>query len=892
MRAHRVRSTVWIVAAASCAVLVLASCARREPPVTNRRELADGWQIRAAAEVTGDGAALSTPGFDAAGWLATSVPATPMAALVANGRYPDLYVGTNLERVSTEQFAGPWWYRTEFELSKREVAGAARLVFEGINYRANVWLNGVRLASSDEIVGAFRVHSLDLAGRVRPGVNALAVEVLPPQPGDFTIGFVDWNPRPPDRNMGLWRPVVLRLTGPVSVDEVFVRSDVDLDTLATAELAVDVLVANHGDEAVTTTVRGELEGQAFQTEVALEPGQQTVVRFTAEEHPLLRLEAPRLWWPHTLGRPELYSLRATAFVDDRVSDATDVTFGVREVGTYFNPEGHRGFTVNGRPVLIRGGGWVDDLLLADTPAKLEAQIAYVKHMGLNTIRLEGFWGSSHTLYDIADREGVLIMPGWSCQWEWEDYLGTPVDERYGGVLTPEDQALVAASLDDQVRYLRNHPSIFTWVLASDLLPHPDLERTYGAKLAAADGTRPPLASCGWVTSEVSGPSGVKMNGPYDWVPPRYWYEDRERGGAYGFNTETGPGPQPPPLESVKKMIPPEHLWPIDEVWNYHCGRNEFNQMNRYIEALDRRYGPSASVEEFLRKAQAASYEAIRPMFEAFAVNRPLTTGVIQWMLNSAWPEMYWQLYDHSLMPNGAFYGTRAACQPLNLAYNYHDRTVHLVNDTLARREAVATVRALDLQGREFEKTTREVAIDGGSSSMLLSLAGLEPPTPVWFLDLRLADREGLEVARNFYWLSTTEDVLDWEGSLWFVTPTKSFADFTALNQLPEVALEVEAGVERPAPDLEIWVRLTNPTDAVAFFVELRFVNARDESYLPVLWDDNYLTLLPGEERLVRARLPHAGALDGAAVTIAGWNVPETAAALSAGTATSSRQGSS
>lgn len=851
--------------------------------MTNRRELADGWRIAAAADAGGDGAALSAPGFDASGWIATAVPATPMAALVSSGRYSDLYVGTNLESVPTERFNAPWWYRTEFTLSKREAGGAARLVFEGINYRANVWLNGALLASSDEIVGAFRVHSLDLAGRAQPGVNALAVEVLPPQPGDFTIGFVDWNPRPPDRNMGLWRPVVLRLTGAVSVDEVFIRSDVDLESLASAELAVEMLVTNRGSEAVATLVRGEIEGTSFERQVGLEPHQHIVVSFTADEFPQLKLASPRLWWPHTLGEPELYSMRVTATVAGRVSDSSDVSFGVREVGTHFNEQGHRGFTVNGKPVLVRGGGWVDDLLLSDTPEKLEAQIAYVKHMGLNTIRLEGFWGSSHTLYDIADREGVLIMPGWSCQWEWADYLGKPVDERYGGVLAPEEQALVAASLDDQVRYLRNHPSIFTWVLASDLLPHPDLERRYAAVLAEADTSRPPLVSCGWLESEVSGPSGVKMRGPYDWVPPRYWYEDRERGGAYGFNTETGPGPQPPPLESLEKMIPPEHLWPIDEVWDFHCGRNEFNQMKRYIEALDRRYGPSDSVDEFLRKAQVASYEAIRPMFEAFAVNRPLTTGVIQWMLNSAWPEMYWQLYDHYLMPNGAFYGTRAACRPLSLAYDYHDRTVHLVNDTLARREAVATVRAFDLQGREFESTTREVAIDGGASSVLMSLAHLEPPTPVWFLDLRLADREGQEIAHNFYWLSTTEDVLDWENSLWFVTPTRGFADFSALDQLPEVTLEVVAAIERPSPDLEIAVKLSNPSDAVAFFVELRFVNARDQSYLPVLWDDNYLTLLPREERLVRARVPRAGALDGAAVVVSGWNVPETIAKLEAGT---------
>jgi exo-1,4-beta-D-glucosaminidase len=275
---------------------------------------------------------------------------------------------------------------------------------------------------------------------------------------------------------------------------------------------------------------------------------------------------------------------------------------------------------------------------------------------------------------------------------------------------------------------------------------------------------------------------------------------------------------------------------------------------------------------------------MRPMFEAFAVNRPLTTGVIQWMLNSAWPEMYWQLYDHSLMPNGAFYGARAACRPLNLAYNYHDRTVHLVNDTLDRRDLVATVRALDLEGREFESTTREVAIDAGSSSLLLSLAHLQPPTPVWFLDLRLADREGREVGRNFYWLSTSEDVLDWEGSLWFVTPTKSFADFTALSRLPAVTLELAAAIERPGSGPEVAVRLRNPSQAVAFFIELRLVDAADQSYLPVLWDDNYVTLLPGEERLLRVRAPGAGSLAGAVVKAAGWNVPEAVARLEPGAA--------
>jgi exo-1,4-beta-D-glucosaminidase len=851
------------------ALVVMAGCGMPEETVDTSRQLTDGWFVRAVAEVTGGGAEVSSPGYDTSGWVATEVPSTPMAALVANGRFPDLYLGTNLARVDTAQFQGPWWYRTEFEVSGEDAEKFARLEFAGINYAADIWLDGEQLAARDAIVGAFRVHQLDVSGRLVPGHNALAVAVYPPQPGDFTIGFVDWNPRPPDNNMGIWRPVTLRLTGPVSLDDVFVRSDVDLDTLESAGVVVSAVVRNHSDGEVKATVTGRIEDIVFDADVILAPHESQLVRFAPEDYDALTLERPHLWWPHTMGEPNLYSLHMTAVVDGAVSDDSRTTFGIREVGTYFNDQGHRGFLVNGVPVLIRGGGWVDDLLLADTPEKIDAQLAYVKQMHLNTIRLEGFWGSSQYLYDAADREGVLVMPGWSCQWEWENYVGKPVSEEYGGVLEPDEMDLVAASLADQIRWLRNHPSVFTWVLASDLLPHPDLERRYQELLTEVDTTRPPLVSCGWRESEVSGPSGVKMNGPYDWVPPVYWWSDREHGGAYGFNTETGPGPQPPPLESIRRMIPPEHLWPIDEVWNFHCGRGEFSDMNRYVEALDRRYGPSGGVEEFLFKAQAANYEAIRPMFESFAVNRPLTTGLIQWMLNSAWPETYWQLFDWYLMPNGAFYGTRAASRPLNLSFNYDDQTVYAVNDSRFTGQALtAEIRAFDLEARELFNQSYELELPPAGSQPIVSFADQESPTPVWFLDLRLHDGSGNEVARNFYWLSTTPDVLDYDNNLWYVTPTRSFADFTALDELPEVQLEASATGSGDQVD----VRLANPSDALAFFVELRVVDADGSSILPVLWDDNYVSILPGESRELTARFPQGGDLAGAKLALQGWNV--------------------
>lgn len=851
--------------------MMAVGCSGPEAPSATSRVLSDDWQLQAAAEAAAGGEVLSTAGFDASSWLAVQVPTTPMAALVAAGRYPDLYVGTNLEKVDIEQFRQPWWYRTELELTADEAARTARLVFDGVNYSADLWLNGELVAGRERMVGAFRRHEIDVSGRLVAGRNAIAVAVHPPQPGDFTIGFVDWNPRPPDANMGLWRPVTLRLTGDVSLEDLFVQTDVDLETLEQAAVTVSAVVRNHAASEVRATVRGAIEAITFAAEVRLAPGESQLVRFTPEDVDALSIASPRLWWPHTLGKPELYSLTMTAEVGGRVSDTAGTTFGIREVATYLNDDGHRGFTVNGVPILIRGGGWVDDLLLADTPAKIDAQLAYVVHMGLNTIRLEGFWGTSRYLYHAADRLGVLIMPGWSCQWEWEDYLGKPVSELYGGVLEPDEMDLVAASLGDQIRYLRNHPSIFVWVLASDLLPHPDLERRYEKVLAGFDTTRPPLVSCGWLESEVSGHSGVKMRGPYDWVPPRYWWEDREHGGAYGFNTETGPGPQPPPLESLQRMIPPEHLWPIGEVWDYHCGRNEFNDMDRYVEALDRRYGPSQSADEFSFKAQAANYEAIRPMFESFAANRPLTTGLIQWMLNSAWPEMYWQLYDWYLMPTGAFYGTRAATRQHSLVYNYADQTVVAVNDSRhAAGGLVAAVRVFDLDANEIFGEEIELDLEAGLSRPVQSLAALSSPSTVYFLDLRLRDAAGEELSRNFYWLSTRPDVLDYENNLWFVTPTGQFADFTALDDLPDVELEVAAAVG--AGGDEVTVSLGNPSGSLAFFVELRVVGADGSSILPVLWDDNYVSILPGEGRELTARFPGGADLSGARLVVKGWNV--------------------
>jgi exo-1,4-beta-D-glucosaminidase len=844
--------------------LLLGGCGGAgEKTVETSRELRDGWQIAAVADVDASGEDVSVVGFDVAGWTSTEVPTTIMAALVRSGEIVDPYFNRNLERISSARFEGPWWYRTEFPVDEPPAAGA-RLAFDGINYSADVWLNGQKVADRSDLLGAFRTFDLDVTDALVAGSNALAIAVYPPEPGDPTIGFVDWNPTSPDKNMGLWRPVTLRLTGGVALDDVFVRSEVDLESLDNASLTITGTLRNHSDEEVRAVVRGEITGGVdFEVTEVLAAKEATTIEFSHEHYPQLALASPRLWWPNGMGEPNLYDLQLEVTVAGRVSDAKDIRFGIRDVADYINDAGHRGYEINGKKVLVRGGGWVDDMMLGDTARTIEDQIRYVQHMNLNTIRLEGFWGKSHDLYDRADEHGILVMVGWSCQWEWESYLGGPVDE-YGGIDTPEEMSLIATSLADQVRWLRNHPSVFVWVFASDMLPRPELERKYLDALAEADSTRPSLSSCAVRLSEVSGPTGVKMLGPYDWVSPHYWYVDAERGGAYGFNTETGPGPQPPPLESMQRMLPEASWWPPDEMWDYHSGRGQFGTIDRFEEALNERYGKPESLEEFTRLAQVANYEGMRAMFESFAIRRPVTTGIIQWMLNSAWPELYWQLYDYYLVPNGAFYGARDGSRPVNIAYDYADRGIVAVNDTERPLSGVtARVRAWSLESRMIFDESLQVDLDARSMRDVLTLPEIsDVPGDAYFVDVRLFEADETELVRSLYWLSTIPDELAWDESEWYVTPMAAYADLTGLRQMPEVALDVQDTFETTGSGRTVRVTLANPGDTIAFFVELRVVGSDSGNRAaPVLWSDNYVTLFPGESKVITGEIP-SHALDG------------------------------
>ncbi len=847
-------------------------------------ELSENWRLFSTDEINETGDVISSAQFDSETGYPVTVPATVMAGLMQNGYYPDIFEAFVLEEIDTTQFKVPWWYRTEFEAADVSDSDFYQLTFDGINFKANVWVNGRQVASEDSVQGSFGVWNFDITDHVEQGTNVLAVEIIPPVFGqDISLGFVDWNPTPPDRSMGIWRGVFLSHTGPISMRHPNVVTLVNKETLDEAEVTISTWLTNHSSKPQQAIVRASFDDVNLSKEVSLEPNEKREVFFRPNQFDELAMQNPRLWWPNNLGEQYLYDLKLQVSVDTQTSDATSLRFGIREIDEFWTEDMARGFKVNGKKVMIRSAGWVDDMFLADPDQKVIDQMNYARHVNLNSIRLESFWGKNRTIMDMADENGLLLMIGWTAHWEWETYTGIPHDE-YVTIRGEEEKTLHANNYRDQVLWHRHHPSVAIWTYGSDKLPRPSLEVMLNERMALADTTRPILNYCGGgilmedvepVASEISGPSGMKMEGPYDWVPPVYWYIDNRYGGAFGFNTETGPGPQIPPIYSIERMIPEEHLWPIDEVWLYHSGRNQFENLDRFLDAFHSRYGESDNLEEFLFKNQMANYEALRPMFEAFSVNKYNSTGVVQWMYNTAWPAFYWQLFDYYLMPTGAFYATQKSAAPLSAIYNYGDKNIYVNNDYFTSQEGLTLeVSVLDLNSNIIFMDETEFSIGANSSELIVEMPDFRDVTDVYFLDLRLLDSSGEEIHHNFYWLSVVEDVPDFDNTTWYYTPNKEHADFTALHQMPKTEIEFSYDVRRSGDEFEFTATLSNPTDQLAFFIELHAIDeSANEPLLPVFWEDNYISLLPGEERILKATVHNHGQnLSDLTVVMQGWNL--------------------
>ncbi len=885
---------------------LLPNAIAQSPGPMNRIDLHEGWTVQTSRKVQATGDAISTSKFQTKGWYRTSVPMTVVAVRVAGGEFPDPYYGMNLRKIPGitaykigEQFAhkpipddspyaASWWYRTEFPTpaDHRHVA----LHFDGINNRANVWINGKKIADAKDVAGAYRKFEFNITPELaETGRNVIAVEVFAQTQNDLGINWVDWNPTPPDKNMGLWQDVYLTTSGPVQIRHPAVVTHLVDNDGATVELTILVELHNASDKAVQGKLRAEIPGLRLRVErgESLEARETKSMKLLPEEFAQLTVKNAKLWWPAQMGSPNLYDLHTSFLIADAISDSHHTRVGIREITSDIistTDNKARLFRVNGKPILIRGGGWAPDMLLRRNSEKLRAEFQYIQDMNLNTIRLEGKIESDE-FFNLADEKGILIMAGWCCCDLWEEW------DRWNG-----DQLAVAReSVRSQSSRLRAHPSLLMWLNASDKPPPAEVEEAYLQVLKETSWPNPIVSSGSETRAQFSGPSGMKMTGPYDYVPPSYWLIDTKHGGAYGFNTETSPGAAVPTPNSLKKFMPANHLWPMvmrkfpltgtgqpslgkDKIWNFHSGSGKFkNLLETYSAALSEQYGPPTDLDDYNRKSQAIAYDGERAMYEAYSRNKYTSTGVIQWMLNNAWPSLIWHLYDYNLEPAGGYFGTKKANEPVHIMYSYDDRSIVVVNSTYKPvRGMRASVGVVDFNLEELFSQEKAVDVDADGVQKVLQIpevpSNVEPT--VYFIQLKLKDATRRLLSSNFYWLSTKKPEFDWEKTTRRSTPVTSYEDMTRLLNLPKMHLNATAHL-RPAKDGEsVQARLRNTSAALAFQVRLAVeAGKQGKEMLPVLWEDNYVSLLPGEERTVEARFPgkHSIGLH-PTLKISGWNI--------------------
>ncbi len=738
---------------------------------------AHGWRVASSATAKQSGAKISSPGFNASSWLRVAnddagAPGTEVEALLQNGKCPDdralqpvnqssagrhsVFFSDNMRKCygymdrigqdTVARFDVPWWWRASFTPNPR--AGRhATLIVNGVIGSANVWVNGHEVATSSTVTGSYTRFTFNITGLVRRGTNSVAIEVNPNDPNKmFTLDDVDWNQIPPDNNTGIQFPVQLALAGALSDSNAHVLQH-NTANLSRSTLTVRADITNNTGTPQTGQVNavigfpGHHQGLGAVAPVTVPANSTKTVTFSG-----LTINHPKVWWPYQLGAQPLYTLTTSVSQHGKTLNSTSETFGIRNVTSYLagsspaEPPGARAFKINGVPIVIRGGGFSPNLFLHYSTADIARQIALMKNMGVNTIRLEGHIMPSE-FFQQMDQAGILVNAGYQCcdGWQLQQFH----------LVSPADFKIMALSALTIGQNLRNHPSVFSFQW-SDAQPTPKQEAISLAAFHQADFQDPIISSAEDNRSPKLGWSGEK-EGPYDWVPPSYWYSARydkhdstqtNAGGAWGYDSEESPGDTIPTLDSLHRFMSAtelSNLWRNPTYNQYHLNYEPrcalgytFGTLCQFDNALRARYGPWSSLSRYVEEAQAQGYEDARAQFEAFidhANNKPLpSTGTIYWQMNKGWPSLLWNLYGSDGDQAGSYFGTQEANRPLHALYALDNGTV-TVDNLGGHRQAGLSVEAkvYSRSGKVlYAHTTR--GIDLGSQQVRTDVMKPKVPT--------------------------------------------------------------------------------------------------------------------------------------------------------------------
>jgi exo-1,4-beta-D-glucosaminidase len=907
---------------------------------------ATGWEVQSSAVATQTGAQISTPGFNTSTWLPVTnddagAPGTEIEALAQNGQCPgdtalqpvnqstsganSVFFSNNMQLCygsmskigpdSVAKFSVPWWWRADF--TPNLVTGqTATLVVNGVIGSANVWVNGTEVATSATVTGAYTRFSFNVSNLIRSGTNSLAIEINPNDPTTlFTLDNVDWTQIPPDNNTGIQFPVQLQVDSALGVGNSHVNQS-DAADLSSAALTVKTDVTNFTTSAQTATVTATITPPNSGTPITVSqnvtvPASTTqTVSFTPTGFPSLTIASPQVWWPYQLGAQPLYTLGVTVAQGTTQYNTTTETFGIRTVTSYLTgsnaiePSGARAFKINGVPIVIRGGGWDPNLFLHYSAADTAKQIALMKNMGVNAIRLEGHIMPADW-FEQMDAAGILVNGGYQCCDAWQ--VGNTLTQAQLNVL--QDSALTIG------QNLRNHPSVFSFQW-SDNQPTTQQESVSITGFTQADfyPQTPLISSAEYKSSTQLGASGEK-EGPYDWVPPNYWYDTTNlgsdttvtnAGASWGYDSEESAGNTIPTLDSLNRFMSASdlsNLWQNIKFNQYHANYEprcktgySFGTLCHFDTALTSRYGAWSSLSQYVQEAQVQNYENTRAQFEAFidhANNTPLpSTGTIYWQMNKGWPTLLWSLYGSDGDQAGSYFGVQEADRTLHALYALDNGTVTLDNLSNTSQSGLSVEsKVYNLAGTVLNDQTASnitLASQQVDNSVLTPTVPTTPAGTTYFVEL-LLKQNGSLIDRNVYWLSTTKDAVNWNKTLGQPQGTIStYANLTGLQTLPTSSVSATAATTLQAgpdgADLATTVTITNTSaSTVAFFLRADVRRgtasgqelAGDNELQSSIWQGNDITLFPGESQTLTVTYDSAD-LQGATpvISVSGRNLPK------------------
>ncbi len=891
------------------------------------------WSLYHSTGVGDPDSIVSTVGYDDSAWHEVELPSTVLSALVKDSIYPDPRVGMNnylipdvsddfnrrlgLDRYNhlsngTNPWQQPWWYRTELAVPANWRGNRVWLKLDGINYRADVWVNGHMVASHDDVVGMFRRFKFDVTPYVTPGQRAaVAIKIYQvdhpgdPAPGtqfilfgpnrgnagdlhrDETLkmsGVGDCAPVVRDRTMGIYLPVVMEATGPVTFDDPNVETA--LRDTTEANLTVNVPLVNNSSVPVKGVLTARISSLpeidfitckkkvstlispvTIKRDVTIGAGDTVTVSLTPEEYKALSIQNPPLWYPNGYGSQPLQQLELTFKPRGGAETRWSTTFGIREVKTrlmereyisHLGPDKEYGlvFIVNGVEIFSKGGWIQPDILLDNSRRNIYDQARLLALFGANTIGSEDMPAPDEAWLEACDKYGLMW---WHVFHQCYRMFPGRANQNY-----PDDHDLAAAHVVDEIKRYRNHPAIVAWVGVNEVCPARDLYIATREAARSLDPSRPyiPTTSVSWDVEKLTPwlaedlPTGTTDDGApdYNWAPSDYYFDKIDEVYTQMFKNELGM-PAPPVYESIEKFIPTinkpfdqrDRLWPLDSVWAEHGAWCVNNFVYRgFDNAVRTFYSDPVSARDYLLKAQLLSADGYRAMIEA-ANHRAwdITTGVMLWKLNSCWPDVAWQVYDWYLTPNAAYYFTRKAMEPVHAQLNANSEIPSVINNT--QRETgplVLETKIHDFTMKQQWSRRDTVSLAPNSYKELPAIPRGQKLAAVYLVTMTLTDASGREVSHNTYWRYSQHQNFYW------------------LLRLPQGKLSRDVDVERDGNEWLVTVKLACSDDGCAFFKHLTIGNdEKGPSVNPVFWSDNFVTLLPGESRTLTARVA-ADMLDG------------------------------